>query len=58
MSEEKKRIRPTWTMVHDLEKEVGVLKAKIELLEAVADDRAEEVRRLKSRGFFARVFNR
>lgn len=58
MEEKKKRVRPTWSMVHELENEIGVLKAKIELLEQVADNRAEEVRRLQSRGFFARLFNK
>lgn len=98
--EEKKRIRATWRMVHELERqrddlqerlndevaiskhqsglveqltaensalrqsnalmeqELNLCRSRIGVLEEIADNRAVEVERLKSRGFFDRLFNR
>ena len=72
MAEEKKRVRPTWKQVRELESELrsvkdmyatleksnDVLQSKVSFLDELADNLANEVERLKGRGFWARVFNK
>lgn len=41
-----------------MEQELKLLRSKIGLLDEVADNRAAEVERMRSRGFWSRVFNR
>ena len=41
-----------------MEQELNLCRSRIGVLEEIADNRAVEVERLKSRGFFDRLFNR
>ena len=55
---EKKRFRPTVKMVRELEEEVERLERACETLNKINDRQAKELQKLKSRGFWARVFNK
>lgn len=72
MSEEKKRIRPTWAMVRSLQDKIEVLtKEKLDItieLEDMSNKfadlleryrlRCEELEKCQKRGFFSKLFRR
>lgn len=58
MEEKKKRVRPTWAQVRDLEEKLEA--ARIQAEAAVKDyqDARKEVLRLKNLGLWARIFKK